>query len=335
MKLIGIPSTTSSSTHQDRGLIIGTSIGAVLALLLTFFVLVFAIRRWLRRHKHSKQSDTSSESPRSSPKPWVTTVCSVREIDDNSLCGPIRELPDSGKAELLDDTSPSGSGNALPEMSPSMVPVAHELRTHNSSKVHSIIRAYSANNGSILKSTEISRKSWTSFGSSDGTPCVETVISASSRAAPHQASPSDAGLKFLSSSMPKLLDLSSVDLATRVMATKCRLPRPLDLDRSLPPTPISESPQISPSSERLNKSLSFCTGPQNSEMIPSAISRTLISPNIPTSKFFMTFSKHRSRHSCISAKGLEITIPPGQSDSTESEVSAISNEEPAPTTSWL
>lgn len=133
----------------------------------------------------------------------------------NSLIGLHRELPDSGKHELLNMESPSGSGKEVLELSGSSEAVAYELPERFSAATRKVMTGYSSsgrpmtqrrnasNKCRILVSTNMGRESCTSIDTLTDIPCVETAISAYS--------------------------------AKAVFVT-----------RSLPPTPISESPQVSP-----------------------------------------------------------------------------------------
>ena len=257
----------------------------------------------------------------------------MREIDNNSLCGPIRELPDSGKAELLDEASPSGSGHEIKEMCQSVPFVVHELGTHRSSK-EQVMDTQTANKGNIVKSTEISRISCPSHESSDSTPCIETVISASTHRSSSELSPSTPGsttaTDVASPSLPKPEGLSSHKSTDEAI-----IPRSLDLNRSLPPTPISESPQLSPRSFDAGRAFSLRDASPFSDAFAIVSRPPPFSPQIPASKFSKALSGHEGYPLGGSLHGLETTIPPGQSDSDGSGVSALSPEEPVMNTTWL
>ena len=121
-----------------------------------------------------------------------------------SLIGAYRELPDTGKSELLDETAPSKFRHEMSEQPQPSAPVAYELMTPFSSGERSMVQNHSARKRfAIFKSTNVSRKSWPSIDTSIEIPCVETIIYS-------------------------------------------QKPKKVDLDWSLPPTPISESLQVSP-----------------------------------------------------------------------------------------
>ena len=338
-KLITIKSTIPDSSPRNRQAIIGGSVGAaVLVLLLLLGLAIFLKKRRSGQNggkdpAHSLKSDSSEWSI--SEKPPIPTVC---EVDGGGFDTFPRELPDNGRYELQDEKALSGSGNEINELSPSLAFVAHELRTHRSSKESQVIESPTPNKFDILKSTEISRKSWPAPESSDGTPCIETVISASSRrssSAVDVSSPSSSVSDEVSPiSNSKARDLSSQKSITEGEPSPVSLLRSFDLDRSLPPTPISESPQFSPKIFGLSRVSSLRKGSQASSPLASNWRSPPFSPNIPSSKYSEALSRSR-RRPMGSLKGLETAIPPGQSDTEGSGVSALSSEEPVVNTTWL
>lgn len=191
-------------------------------------------------------SSEATKPPTSSHVPRALVFDYPREIDHNSMVEPFRELPDSAKAtvELLNEHSPSGSGNEICEMSEVLPPVSHELRADGGSLVMQQTRTASSCN--IFTSMKTPRKSWMSLASSDGAACVETVISAS----PQQR-------KEVSMTRASI---GSSNLEAEIFSLYVR--KPLDLDSSLPPTPISESPQISPILANFQVRSSLCQRPQ-------------------------------------------------------------------------
>ena len=160
-------------------------------------------------------------------------ISSAREIGHNSGVVPLRELPNSAK-ELLNEQAPLGSSNEIFEMSEAHPPSSYELRTSRGS--HVMVETCSGDRWKILFPTKIPRKSWMSVGSSDGAPGAETVVSASAQ---RKEIITD-GISIVTSNLEA--EIYSLYL------------RPsLDLDRSLPPTPISESPQVPPFLEEVNE----------------------------------------------------------------------------------
>ena len=190
-------------------------------------------------------SSEATEPPTSSQEPRALSVKYAREIGYNSMVEPFRELPDSAKArvELLNEQSPSGSGNEISEMPEVLPPVSHELRADRGSYV--MVQTRTANRWKIFTSTKISRKSWTSLALSDRATCVETAISTS----PLQRKGISIGRSSIDTS----------NLEAEIYSFYIR--KSLDLNRSLPPTPISESPQISPVLADFNVPSSFYQRP--------------------------------------------------------------------------
>ena len=335
--LIAIPSTMKRTNHNFRNVTIGASIGAAFALLLGVFI---TWNIFHRRRRQSKEHEVALERSSIFKEPKearVLTVCSVREIDDNSLCGPIRELPDSGKAELLDQKALSGSGNQISEMSASLKFVVHELRTHRSSKESSTVQVCPSAGHKIVESTKISRRSQIRSHSSDSSPCIETVISASTH-----GSSSDMQLSTPASTVVEGSPQASppplprpMNLAINTTILEASSPKSLDLNRSLPPTPISESPQTSHSGRANNRDFPLHNNIYNAKaeacMLPSNPSLV----KIPASKYSEAQSRCERGTSSVSPNSLEITIPPGSASTDTSGVSAISYEERVIDTTWL
>lgn len=300
--IVTISSTTATPNHISRVAVIGISIGAAIFSLLNILAVVFFVRR--QQGKIPPQVESNTPEPSTPLKDFNTrTICSIPEIDQNSLCGPYRELPDNGKAELLDENFPSGSGKDISEMGQAPPPVVHELRTTRSSKDHAMVQI--GKKGGIFVSTKFSRKSWTSIESSDGTPCIETLIS---------SSPWHSNL---------ILDKSSVhsfDIEKEILASYRR--KSLNLQRSLPPTLISESPQVSPVIGTFSHR--FAT-PRPLRTVLLGVNKSMsafISPKSPMSKY-------------SSLRGMETVIPPERSDTDVSDISASSKEEQETHNNWI
>ena len=302
--VIAIPPATGTANHLRRNVAIGTSIGTAFFLLLATLAAIFAVRR--RRQKAITQlNNTTTDPPTPFREPRALIFSSVREIGNNSMVGPVRELPNSAKAkeELLNEQAPSGSGNEIAEMSEALAPVSDELRANRSSRV--MVQTRNPNRCKIFTSTKISRKSWPSFASSDEV-CVETVISASA-----QRKEMDVDEASIITSS---LEAEIYSLYTR---------KSLDLYRSLPPTPISESPQLSPILVKLNDRSPFCQRPQVVETSPRGSMSAFISPPMPVLTYPTTISKHQRLPVSVLLTGLEIIVPPWQLRTNESRTSVI------------
>lgn len=159
---------------------------------------------------------------------------SALEIDHNSMAGNVRELPDSTRAriELPDEQAPLAPDNEIFEISEAPPPISHKPKSGRGS--HVMVQVRNASTWKSLFPTKIPR-SWTSAASSDGIPCVRTVISASTQR------------KELNWDETSII---SSNLEAEIVSLYVRTP--LDLHRSLAPTPISESPQVSPALEDSN-----------------------------------------------------------------------------------
>ncbi len=305
--VIAIPPATGTPNHLRRNIAIGTSIGTAFFLLLASLAAIFAIRR--RRQKAITQlGNETTDPPTPFREPRALIVSSPREIGQNSMVGPVRELPNSAKAkeELLNEQAPSGSGNEIAEMSEALAPVSEELRNNRSSRV--MVQTRNPNRCKIFTSTKISRKSWPSFASSDGV-CVETVISASA-----QRREMDVDRASIITSS---LEAEIYSLYTR---------KSIDLYRSLPPTPISESPQLSPILVKMNDRSPFRQRPQMVETSTRGSMSAFVSPQMPALTYPATISKHQRLPVSVLLTGLEVIIPPGQSRTNESRFSVTPRE---------
>lgn len=131
MALVAIPSLRETHSHIRRNVTLGASIGAVNFLLLVFLGIFLAIRRKRKRRANGHAVNDTQEPPTLLCEPRALRTSSrPREIDHNSVVGPLRELPNTGIVELLDDHFPTGSGNEILEVSE--IPAAYELKTHGS-----------------------------------------------------------------------------------------------------------------------------------------------------------------------------------------------------------
>ena len=228
-----------------------------------------------------------SESPRFSQDIKPANLSALHEIDNNSLYLQ-RELPDSGKVELLDGNSPSGSGHEISEMpqSPAPAPLC-ELGTRHTSFATSTPRRQSdRNRNAIFVETGISRReSSDDAGVLKESPCVETVISSSPR---HKSLNRDRQL-------PKPSEWS-----------------PEYLNRALPSIPSSDSTQVS-----LTKTSSSSPATNYVRRLSSSTSVTTISDSVPPDttldmiwKYYdMSWESHRGQKpSLLSTSSTDIKI---------------------------
>ena len=228
--------------------------------------------------------------PPTSSEPRALSLEYAQEIGYNSMVEPFRELPDSAKArvELRNEQSPLGSGNETSGMPEVLPPVSHELSADRGS--HVMVQTRTADRWKIFMSTNISRKSWTSLALSDRATCTETAISTSPL--PRK------GISIGRSS------IVTSNLAAEIYSLYRR--KSLDLNRSLPPTPISQSPQTSPVLVTSNVLSSFYQHPQMAKISARGSMSASDSPARPVPKYPAIFSKHNGLPLSVSSTNLKI-----------------------------
>lgn len=197
----------------------------------------------------------------------------------NSLIGLHRELPDSGKQELLNMESPSGSGKEVLELSGSSEAVAHELPERFSGAARKTMTGYiskerpmtqhrnASNKCKIFVSTNMASESCTSIDTLSDIPCVETAISAYSAKA-------------------------------------------VFVNRSLPPTPISESPQVSPVEISFRRTLRVKKESETFVEESSAIKSLRGTTGGVLAHFYANSSQPEFPHMSLASMNIEIMIPP-------------------------
>ena len=167
-------------------------------------------RQSARRRKHGKENP---EPTTPSAEPEVQNDLSLREIDENSLCG-IREAPDNGKAEL----QAKESLKELPDTGKA------ELRDAISTKSLDFrLQELPSLDQTWLNELMVSEKKPAPTAKSKFALTVSTGYSHG-----HTMRRSELGISHHSS---------------RIVSSFRRAAP--NMDRSLPPTPISESPQVS------------------------------------------------------------------------------------------
>ena len=307
-KIITILSATNTSGNPiSRGVITGASLGATALLILIILLITLAVRKW--RRKHSKR--LSSDSTKPLKRQEILAVFPIQEMGHDSLYGVPRELADSGRAELMDDKSPSGSDKEMLELPQAPPPVYYELFADTAScgsrKTHTqrpSIASSAKSKTAIYVSTRILTQSRTSIERSS-TPRVQTTITSGPSPRP----------KFPSRPEPLYLNRSS--------CPKALAP---DLTRPLPPTPISESPQVSPVtpySQQSRRGLRRVPvrAPPNSMSTSGTFK--YVSPASPDDKSTDALIGHERGPLSTSSMILEIVIPPGESEPEVSSISSI------------
>ena len=242
----------------------------------------------------TRLSSEETEPPTSSQQPRALGFKYASELGYNSMVEPFRELPDSAKAgvELFNKQSPSGSGIEISEMPDVLPPVSHELRADRGS--HVMVQTRTADRWKIFTSTKISRKSWPSLALSDRATYVETAISTS----PLQRS----GISRRRSS----IDTSNPEAEIYSLYIR----KSLDLNRSLPPTPISESPQTSSVLADLYAPSSFYQRPQMAKVSARVSMSAFDSPARPVPIYQATSSEYKGLPLSISLTSLKIGDSP-------------------------
>ena len=259
------PSVARKHDYQHRDIIIGASIGSAAFLLLVITV-AFLIR--MRRHRTKSRDDSQSQHAYEKPvEPPASTALSTQEIGNNSMIWPFREVPDNGVVELPDRTSPPDNSGQSSRASRLPRPDACALQSRRGFQLN--ILSGIGDLGQIHLSTTMSRSIRANSAQSTSSLGIETVIFASPRS-------EDFDLEVAS--------IATSNTKTAIFSSYLR--KPLDLNRSLPPTPISESPQWSPAVAKFNRGSSFrehpLRTPTNSQKIISAFT----SPRYPISSFF-------------------------------------------------
>ena len=185
------PSTGTESDHLDGKAIIGIALAA--AILVGFLLLVFGLFCRRKRQISSSSVELALSNDSIDSQATVIPLSSIREIGHNSLIGPVRELPDSDKAEL---------------------------RTHRSTVDGLLHPAHRKADALAMQTPKSCRSEAVSFAIDR--PAIEKPMA--------------------SWEQPKALDALKIrSLPKRGLSLPNTRTLP-NLNRSLPPTPISESP---------------------------------------------------------------------------------------------
>lgn len=165
------------------------------------------------------------------PDPRSSVPDSAREVGNNSIVGSVREFPDTGVAELLDELlhqlSPTDPRHQTRSGSRAIPEPSYELRSHRSSLI--LAQTRSSSIGPLYITKQVPRKGRMTIATSDSRSSVQVVLSTAAQ----QFDVDE--------------DIASVvtsELKTQIYSSYLR--KPLDLNRSLPPTPISETPSTTP-----------------------------------------------------------------------------------------
>ena len=304
----GAPRPTSSKV------IIGSSVGAAVLLLLLFIVATSCIRQRRRKLQQQQRADIP-ERPETDQDRRSPINHSIHEIGNNSIVGFFRELADSSKAELQDEQSRSGSRNKNLGITESSTPSLHELRTNRSSHEKLLMEAIRAHTSKISKATNITNQSRFSATTASRSSCVESVEAASAQQSVLHSSTGSVGLKI------------------QIYASYLR--ESPDLDRSLPPTPISESPMVSPLTPRFKKRPASRRVLQNVDSAQNLSVSTYIAPLNLRSKILGTTDAHKPGPQDSPLTTIGPNLSPSLPGSALSAVSPLSDRTEAERTTWI
>lgn len=211
--LVAIPSASGLSNPNDSNLHIkvGSSVGSIVLVGFIVLVVSWAVRRRRKSRKHGTVINNElPEQNRALETP--ADDLEPKEIDMNSLIGHYRQMADNGRAELLEIAAPSGSGHDLSDLTH-----ASEISAAASQRVHELMTYHSSNKLDTPNGIQNDPNDYCAI-------VVATDISQDS-----------------------WFNRGPLTVTPSVETTIRSMPRAIaNLDRSLPPTPISESAQNSP-----------------------------------------------------------------------------------------
>ena len=264
------PSVVLGHDHRHRDIVIGASVGAVVSLFLVIVAIFLAIRMRRRRTQKREASQVRYDNTKPYDEKPVELLASVgvyaQEIGNNSLIWPCREVPENGMVELPDEDSPSD--DHILSSRTSNIPLPDEVAPQNRQSSQFITTSDMRNLRRTHLSTAMSRSRRANSAPSNGTSDFETMIFACSQSEDFD---------------PEVDSITTSNTKTAIYSSYLR--EPLDLDRSLPPTPISESPQDSPLNANFIERSSFRQRPL---IIPAGSDKsifTITSPRYPVSSY--------------------------------------------------
>ena len=258
---------------------IGIGVGSTIAFCLSLLALFLTVKKWrkTRGEKHEGVAAPRVESPE---KSVAADVSRTQEIGINSYVGPYRELPDSGRVELAPNVSASTN---VGQPSGPIMAAMNELDEPSPPIANELMNLQAFNEGSMIQNRNAKNK-YKIF--------VSTNMSRQSwRSGGSQVE------------------------GPRIETTiSSRRPKRYDVDRSLPPTPISESVQASPIRADFNQCVPIV---KTSDAI-STRSTAVKSCHgdvreggsaVPLNAWQRDFS-----HLSYSSMDMEIVVPPGSSE---------------------
>ena len=182
----------------------------------------YTISKKRKRKKLATQVETNRTVRRPSTQaPEALTITRIQEIDAIDTIVPMSELPHSGRSELQGQEQGSSSIVDRSELSNGLPHSIHELRTHRSTMENLMNDTRPPRRFRMRGSTDIFEVSRFSVNSSEVIASTKTTKSTSNQVSVH-----------------------SSNFKTEIYSAYMH--ESVDLNRSLPPTPISETPMVSP-----------------------------------------------------------------------------------------
>ena len=272
-----IPSPSVSSPailahdHRHRDIVIGASVGAAVSLFLVIIAIFLAIRMRRRRTQKREASQIGYDNTKPYDDKPVELHASAgirtQEIGNNSLIWPFREVPENGVVELPDEDSPSD--DHVLSSGASNIPLSDEVALQNRRSSQLISTSDMRNLRRTHLSTPMSRSRRANSAPSKGTSDFETIIFAGPQSEDYDQEVA-----------------SNTTSNTKAAIYSSYLREPMDLDRSLPPTPISESPQLSPLTANFIQGSSSRQRPLRTRAGSAKSIFEITSPKYPVSSFF-------------------------------------------------
>ena len=245
----------------------------------------------------------------------------IQQLDSSV---PRQEIPDNGRAELLDANTPSGSGNEVSELPHTSASLLYEVLTYY----------YQENDGSQEEEV-LDEPPSASSNKVHGLPRSPNFSGLLTHLDPHATylgQNRDTYKRFgvfLSgrTSRESWTSMGSSDEISLVETIVSLPPRrkALNLDRSLPPTPLA-SPQMASSRSSIQQGLQAVA---SAALITTSASATLVRvpPNTPVNTRAKAFPRHQHSRLSRSSMEMEIVVPEDQSTNQASAVVTIQKEE--------
>ena len=177
------PANTSHHSLNVAAIAGGIAGGVAFLVLLAVVGALIYIFKFRRKEPKPRERPIRRIFP---PSVWSkpSGLSGLHEIHTQSLHGQAREIDGWEKSELLDASSPSGSGHEVSEISEAKVVSIVEMASGSVSSPRSSARSLISKQDeprkklAIMVSNSISRDNSTIFDTSVGSPVVETTISA-------------------------------------------------------------------------------------------------------------------------------------------------------------